>query len=464
MPDFDKAKALKRAKERLRAKQQEDALKRGEEIVDPNLARQEAFEKQISSDIEASKIDDSIPEPEDTIAKTREMVTESKLEAARSIQLRQQAAANDLKQSAAEFSLADVEGREGKIKAIAAAESELNNLELEKQDFIDNHKLDIDNTLSLVEEERERLAGMSPKGFWKSADTQNKILMALSVMMGAVGQGLTGAKSNAALDMMNNVMDQHLNSQTALINRKFNALDKKAGSIKAKQDLAKQRIAAIEGQKKAIVDQLARTVEGLNFTTQNAQAKAKLQELLVSIDQERTKQDEDSFKAVNAMLMAEGAPIKKDEAKAAKWFEQFNPALARVEELEDSIGPGALAEVGRILEQADKEADIPFVGDVIGSIRTATGGTVPESAMAVLEDPRVIEYIVTVGGFSNAVLRDESGAAISVEEIRKGIDRFFSKPGETKKSLDTKRHNRRRELKAWSRQITGQPKGFWESK
>ncbi len=68
--------------------------------------------------------------------------------------------------------------------------------------------------------------------FWNSRTTGDKVLAGLAIALGAWGQGLTGAKSNVALDMINQAIDRDVDEQKQNVATEMQGKQQKAQNLR----------------------------------------------------------------------------------------------------------------------------------------------------------------------------------------------------------------------------------------
>jgi len=260
----------------------------------------------------------------------------------RDIQVREQELNLERQEGLATKFLAEAQGRAQEEAEIALTELELQDIQRERQDVIEDFE---ERSLELEEKiqgRRQELATLTPKSFWTRADTSDKVLMALSVMVGALGQGLSQSKSNAALDMMKRVVDRDLNQQTRLIEQKFKNAEAAAKGNRARlKELRQAKLTEIEGRRQAAVDHLESSVKRIQLQTQNAAAVGELQKALAEIQGAGATALKSSQEAVRAEVaqepgaepMPEAVPfaqLPKDRQETVKILTQKNANILAI--------------------------------------------------------------------------------------------------------------------------------------
>lgn len=102
-----------------------------------------------------------------------------------------------------------------------------------------------------IEQEREGLlkdyasGKIDPTRIYSNMNTGNRVMSAISVLLGGLSQGLTGAKSNPAMDVINNAIDRDIDAQKAELGKKQNLLAfnmQKYGNLKDAMNATKMQI------------------------------------------------------------------------------------------------------------------------------------------------------------------------------------------------------------------------------
>ena len=118
----------------------------------------------------------------------------------------------------------------GVAKAQANAAEET--LKAQNQFMADMRKLQssYESNLKTLDDENAKLqqdvlnTKIDPNKIYSNASTGNRVLAGISILLGGLSQGLTGAKSNPAMDVINNAIDRDIDAQKADLGRKQNLL------------------------------------------------------------------------------------------------------------------------------------------------------------------------------------------------------------------------------------------------
>lgn len=115
-------------------------------------------------------------------------------------------------------------------------------------------QLRFDTQMRKLDAERENLIKDYSSGkidanrVYNNMTTGNRVLAGISVLLGGLSQGLTGAKSNPAMDVINNAIDRDIDSQKADLGKKQNLLSlnlQKYGNLKDATQATKMQIMTI---------------------------------------------------------------------------------------------------------------------------------------------------------------------------------------------------------------------------
>lgn len=89
---------------------------------------------------------------------------------------------------------------------------------------------------------------IDPNRMWTNASTGNRVTAGISLLLGGLSQGLTGAKSNPAMDVINNAIDRDIDAQKAELGKKQNLLSlnlQKYGRLDQAFQATKMQIMAV---------------------------------------------------------------------------------------------------------------------------------------------------------------------------------------------------------------------------
>lgn len=136
----------------------------------------------------------------------------------------------------------DVQKRQQDMRSQLAS-AEAADRELIKQNAIDLNKQE--QAAKQLDDEDRQMSLIDPKRFWKNLSTGDKVLAGISIALSGIGAALTGSKQNQALNIIENAINQDIESQK---------LDLKTELAK-KQEAFKRQRSDLEMRSKFISDE-----------------------------------------------------------------------------------------------------------------------------------------------------------------------------------------------------------------
>lgn len=124
-----------------------------------------------------------------------------------------------MKAANAGIAAAQATAAEQAAKAQMQSESEMLRL---KNDFEKQVKELNDQDQKLMQDVMS--AKIDPDRIWNNTSTGNRVLAGISIILGGLSQGMTGARSNPAMDVINNAIDRDIDAQKANLQKKSNLL------------------------------------------------------------------------------------------------------------------------------------------------------------------------------------------------------------------------------------------------
>lgn len=288
----------------------------------------------------------------------------------------------------------------------------------------------------------KELAGMKvDQGrIWKDKTTGDKIAVGIGVLLGAIGQGLTGGKSNYALDVIDNAIERDIAAQKTEIATKGEVLGQKQNAIAMmRQRFGDERLAdlafkeaAMEKVKASILDKMASTksdavrAQGQMALSQIAQGSAQRLAEATQISATKTAGGEKS-----TVVVETGKPEKAGAAPT-----EFQ-------------GKAAMFAAGAELAEKNFQ-DIEKQGFQRGSWSQAALKVLPEATRSALQKRQNQAELA----FADAFLRQTSGAAISDSERKDAAARFFPRAGDSPEVLAQKEQDRKLQIQLM-KQLSG---------
>lgn len=183
------------------------------------------------------------------------------------------------KMQAAQMGMAQAqkEAQEANEKLYKSQEDELARIQSNYQTSINNLTAESENL------QKSYMSGkIDPNRVWSNMSTGNRILAGISVLLGGLGQGLSGSKTNPAWDVLNDAIDRDIDAQKANLGKTSSLLSfnmQKLGNLNAA--LAATRVNLID----LTQAQINKTAAKLGSKTAIAQAQISNEML----NQEKTK-------------------------------------------------------------------------------------------------------------------------------------------------------------------------------
>lgn len=383
------------------------------------------------------------------------------------VQRKQQEVAQRQAQALEQASRAQQAGAEEQQRIMAGLDKDVSELDQMRssveQKFVENMQAE----MTAIQARRAELEKVEPKSFWQKADTGSKIGMAIAVLAGGIGQGLSGARTNAAVEAMNRAIDMDLAQQNKMIDRQLASLDQRKMDLKDKQVLQNRLLAEYDVRKSAALGQARRMLERAALGTQNAQSKAILQQKLAEIDSSLLQADqelqeklagrvtqqmmvgggpaqpqqaqgggetkESAYQALAASLPAGSTPLKLNEvqSKSAAFLLRNERNAQQLEDIEKQMTPEEFETLKDAVStfQSDVAAtQVPGIGPVLEVAGIYLGKTPKERFEKALPG-KGGKYYQALKQFANDQVRAVSGAAIKADEEMTEMIKFMPTPG-----------------------------------
>jgi hypothetical protein len=308
------------------------------------------------------------------------------------------------------------------------AEREL--LTLQRQQDMTNFQIMQDNeardarvseTLANIDTLRNNYAQakIDPDRFF-GGSTGKRIMAGIAIAFGELGRGLTGSNQNTALNIIQKAIDDDIAAQKESMGQKERQITLARQGLADINELFKNKNEAQLAQKAIAIESAQNQIKMIagRYNTQEAFAKADM--------------------LVGQLEVSKGEALSKLAQIAASDVERQQKAVPKAKEpsqwqYQASVFAERLDEAERNFRQLEKE----------GFDRTSKANAIwetikPES----LESEQWRRQSQAERNFVNAVLRRESGAAISSSEFDSAERQYFPRAGDTKKVIDQKRRNR----------------------
>lgn len=372
----------------------------------------------------------------------------------------------------------------------AFAQEEVNaaeSFQLELDTLQDQARQEYDRRWGDIEAKQQELERLSPKTFWQKADTADKIGMSLGILLGSLGQGLSGSRSNAAIEAMNTAIDRDLQQQYRNIDNKMKLLDQSRIGLKEKQAMFQQLEEEKFARHQAALGQLDRQLNKALLMTKSEDAKLKIGEELTKINEKRLEtqlafqkelagtsaesakgMSQGDISRSNAfnIVGSNGAPARLSVSQAQPNYVNMavttRDAFKRLEDLERQMTPAEWNGLQATIKKFNDSAtlyDTPVAGNILEYVMSK-GGVNPQTDLSKVSQ-RAREYFDLANRVSQANIRAKSGAAISPQEfVMEFRAQFPTSPEPTAKEVTDKAMYRRDIFKA-AQILAKDPNAAW---
>jgi hypothetical protein len=234
--------------------------------------------------------------------------------------------------------VADIDALEAQ-EELQAREEQLREQELiraQEQQNLQEVEAEVEAGQARVDTLRQELEQMDAKTFWQRDDTEKKVLMSLAIILGGIGQGLSGAKENAALRAMDRAVEQDLATRKLAIQKKLKAIDLAKLSVKEKQAKKREIKESFEAIKQASITRLADKVKIAATRHKSERVQAKAQELMAEFEQALVEKQQEAAQEIagtvetTTKLVTKFNELPKDQAEAASIIDKKSAGMVNI--------------------------------------------------------------------------------------------------------------------------------------
>lgn len=374
---------------------------------------------------------------------TREKATKEEGEAAKRLRASDTAVQEAAKsQSDVEVQRASLEEKEAKARATR----ELVRQERQQKviESADRKIADADSTLAA---ERERYGKMEIRDYWADKTTGAKVMGAIAVALGSIGQSLTGAP-NTALRLIEGAIDRDFQRQRLAIEKQRDAINLATDARNQARQGKQDELASLELKQAAAERAAGAQAEAMAAQLKKPDALAKAQAIKAQLDQkaaERELRYQETLRAkvTNTTIREEveggmgGAgnkPLTESQAKAA----DLAGRMMQDNETINATGPMSAEGLKRIRDFAAVE--IGMANNPKAKAALIISGKI-KPIEQLLNDKDRLAYAARKR-YAAAVLRGDSGAAISASEYLDFDSQNFEQLGDKEADMAAKRQSR----------------------
>jgi len=403
------------------------------------------------------------------------------------IQDAQKELAEQQKTTAIDLSAAQAKSDEAQLVELQKGQAAQTKLDNAKKVVQDKHNIEMAKEQANIDTRREELSKMKPQDFWADKSTGDKLKMGIAVLLGAVGQGLTGARTNAAITAMNNTINKDLEKQKGIIDLQIKSLNSRRLDMKTKAAIHSKLLGEFDVRKEVAYSNMQNALKRAELGTKDPERKALLAQNIQEIDQILLKTQEeqaqnvqtrvqekltvasdsvpdtkgvsDAYKAIVAGRGNSAASMNEVTQHGVMFLGTNGPNSQSLEEIEKNLTPDEFKKLQlafRRVRASAKAEDLPIgTGGLLGvaaEMWDLNPGDLFENALP----GKGGKYWSHLMQFANDQARYVSGAAIKGSEYMIEMEKFA--PRMTSKYSDrmSGAKARRSKLKLYKK-VTGDP-------
>jgi hypothetical protein len=163
-----------------------------------------------------------------------------------------------------------------------------------------------------IAKRQEELDKLQPQDFWADKSTGQKIGMALAVLAGSIGQGLSGAKENAAINALTQAMDNDSKLQESAYRRKVAGIQARREGIADTKAIQNDLLAQSVAMRNASLAKVNRQIEAAKLGIESADGLAKLEQLQANLNLQAAELNTKTEQALAGQVQEKGALINAD--------------------------------------------------------------------------------------------------------------------------------------------------------
>ena len=313
-------------------------------------------------------------------------------------------------------------------------------------------QIDIDEAKQHYETERAKVAKLKPEDFWANKDTDTKLKMGLAILLGAVGQGLSGAKTNAAVTAMNNTINRDLARQKGIIDLRIKALDRQKLSVKEKMTEQSRLLSSFDAKMAEGYTKMGNIFEQAKLKSKDAQFIAGLDKELGEIGQRIVDIDQNAQQNIKTNVATTGQaeanaevdpmtgayqqitqgrgmsdqPMNEVRGKSVKFLTSNKKVAQGLERMNQGLTrkefAGLQNAMRRVIADASTE-EISGVGNVAKAMALRFGGSAEEIFKHEMGE-KGPKYWKLIMQFSDDEVRYVSGAAVKPIEFFRELEKY----------------------------------------
>jgi len=341
--------------------------------------------------------------------------------------------------------------------ASAKADAVWNNAEASA---IADARADITNYMAETDAKIAELAAQKPETFWGDKTGSDKIMAAISIGLGAMGQAMLGSGENVGMTLLKRRMDEFDAGQKRKFDVALKDIDNRRLNVSTKMQLMGQLNQEYSARKLAARAQVAAELGRGIANAKTAQTKAALGQKQAQVMQDAAKMradseaqyatqrnktvQEDITKKVQQMpgMTRSGEPMNGEQSKNLGFYNQMRLSLENTKGIDDTSPEvrDALKQYSRDMQALVAAGGIPVGGKVVDYASLKGYGTALDNLKQ--RNPDAYNYVYNMNLFIKNKLRKESGAAIGADEYMSEFNTYTPSMNDSNKEILQKRKSR----------------------
>jgi len=315
-------------------------------------------------------------------------------------------------------------GAQQKARAQAEAAQEIAGLEEYQSKLRERSQQEIqrmNENLQKLNSEIEGFEIESPGLLGKTAG--DKVMASLALALGNIGAALTGQKSNV-MDILKDNVNRAVARQKEELAKKQKSAERISNGLQKALDRFEDMPKAEAALKAVVYDKLDKRIEMIENMTQSQRVKANAQVARAELRSEMAKQQQ----------TLEAASMRQYQNQLAQANRQREVIKSQPQNRLVAAGFAA-----RMMDAEDVFKNLQERGFNRADISSGLGSLLPNVARSnesLMQDQAERNFV-------NAVLRQESGAAIAESEFESAVRQYFPRAGDTPEVIRQKEENRK---------------------
>lgn len=331
-------------------------------------------------------------------------------------------------------------------KLYGQAIGEVDKIEAQRKQEFNKYQQDMDVQLQDYNSTVQELASakVDPERFWNSRSMPQKASAFIGIMLSGIGAGMQGVAGNSALNLINRAIDADIDAQKTELDTKSKTLNYKGNLLGLMRQKYQDEGVAQAATKATMLEKLQMQMQQQAALYENPLVQERAQLAIGQLREEKAKYD------TQIGLQFQNQALKRLEMDRSHQLDLMKFGLAQ-DEAQRKVLAGPAPEKANESQRKKagfairaRQAEKEF-GDINGNrydrsdIFSGIGATLPN----LVRGTEAVRQEQAERNFVNAILRDESGAAISQSEFDNARQQYFPRVGDSKAVLEQKERNRK---------------------